>query len=67
MASYEADSRRFLEVLQDYDGKHSHFILTKVMERCECGPVRAGNLVKHLVRTGQAHEKGLRFYVGGRK
>ena len=62
-----ADDRKVLELLHEYDGKHSNYILNKVMERCECGPVRAGNLLKHLVRTGQAHERGLRFYVGGRK
>ena len=52
-------------ILKQYSGKHSNKVLNEVMRGFSCGPVRAGNLLKEMVRRGEAQIDGLKVKYNG--
>ena len=55
-----------MRVLTDYEGRHSNTVLNALMTQLQCGPTRAGNVLREAVRMDMARIDGLKVY-GGKK
>jgi len=54
-----------VEVVNEYYGRHSDWVLKAIMKHSGCGPTRAGNLLRHCVKNNLIRIDGFRVYPGG--
>lgn len=57
------EMKQALTILQDNNGKHTNNIIHHIQNELHCGPTKAGNLLKALVKEGYAEIKEFRIYT----